>query len=196
MKRNILHALICILLIGCTSNNSDTIIVYYLQSLIDTSIPKSCSVMKKSAMSDRISPFIRYDTICIQHSDFVKLKEFISNQNIVHDTINRFCIDSRIVAVYDTLAVSFGETENMYGLNQNDKIVYANNEIIYLLKSLSGYYNHFDKEDLLSFFPEIKEFGIPKTYKRAEYPKMTIKNGIVKKNFPILQSKIILVDSI
>lgn len=116
----------------------------------------------------------------------------LSNAKVVTDTIKSVSgIDSRIIAVYDTLAVSFETTYNKYGANSKDEFVYANNEIIYLFKSLSGYYNYFDKEDLLMSFPEIREYGIPKTYKRLERPTMD-KNT---ENRNPLRSRIILVDS-
>lgn len=195
MKKYILQALICIFFTGCISNCPDTITVYYLHGFVDTNISKKCSEMKEMAMNDEISPYVKYDTICITHADFVRLKNYVTNQKVISDSTIKICsIDSRIVAVYDTLAVSFGDTRNLYGSNQNGEFVCATNEIVYLIKSLSGYYNYFDKEDLLSFFPEIKHFGIPKTYKRIKPPKVV--NSIVEKPNPFLHSKIILIDSI
>lgn len=171
IKKVVLQVFTCAILMGCTSYCPDTIVVYYLHGFVDTSISKTCLEMKKMAMNDESSRFVRYDTICITHSDFLKLRNYVSNPKLVPEKIkNVGGLDSRIVVVYDTLAVSFETTTNQYGENSRNEIVYANNEIVYLLKSLSGYYNYFDKEDLLQFFPEIKEFGIPKTYKRVRYP--------------------------
>lgn len=196
IKRIILQAFICIFFIGCTSERPDTIIVYYLHGIVDTNISKQCSVMREMAMKNKRSEGVRYDTICIAHSDFVKLRDYISSTKVVRDTtIGDLDIDSRIVAVYDTLAVSFETTYNKYGANARNEIVYANSEIIYLLKSLSGYYNYFDKEYLL-YFPEIKVYGIPKTYKRLR-PSVSDNAGVVESRRNLkLHSKIILVDSI
>lgn len=179
---------------GCTSYNPETITVYYLHGFVDTSISKKCSEMRKQAISGRKSDLVRFDTISIAHTDFIKLREYIYNSNVVPKSVRkRTDIDSRIVAVYDTLAVSFETTYHEYGANSRNEIVYTNNEIIYLLKSLSGYYNYFDKEDLLMFFPEIKEFGLPKTYKRIKKP---IIDNMCVESRNTLRSRVVLVDSI
>jgi len=88
--------------------------------------------------------------------------------------------------------VSFDENFAKYGANSNNQLVYSNNEIVYLLKSLSGYYNYFDEAELLEFFPEIKEYGVPATYKHAIYP--DIDNKTIENKNP-LNSRVILVDS-
>ncbi|MDO5760283.1 MAG: hypothetical protein Q4Q06_04600 [Bacteroidota bacterium] len=193
MKKIILQAFLCIFLMGCASEVPDTIIVYYLHGFVETNISKPCSELREIAIAGRKSPLVKFDTISIAHSDFAKLKDYVSKPTVVADTVKHICsIDSRIVAVYDTIAVSFETTKNKYGANSSNELVYANNEIIYLLKSLVGYYNYFDKEYLLMFFPEIKEYGIPKTYKRFTPP---ITDPNIENIYP-LHSRIILVDSI
>lgn len=194
MKRTILQIFICIIITGCTSYHPETITVYYLHGFVDTNISVKCSEMRELAISGRKSDLVRFDTISIAHTDFLKLREYIHNSKVAPGSVKQKAgIDSRIVAVYDTLAVSFETTYVEYGANSRNEIVYTNNDIIYLLKSLSGYYNYFDKEDLLMFFPEIKEFGIPKAYKRIKAPIMD--NVCVESRNP-LRSRVVLVDSI
>lgn len=196
-KKNYFASIYLHFFIGCKSERPDTIIVYYLHGFVDTNISKECSVMREMAMKDKHSELVKYDTICIAHSDFVKLRDYISSTKVVRDTtIGVPGIDSRIVAVYDTFAVSFETTYNKYGANARNEIVYANSEIIYLLKSLSGYYNYFDKKDLLLFFPEIKKYGIPKTHKNV-WSSVSNNAGVMDRRRNLkFHSKIILVDSI
>ena len=200
MKRIILQAIICIFLIGCTTGRSDTIIVYYMHGFVDTSNTIPCSESRKAALSDEHSETMEYDSIIIDHKDFVKIKNYMQNMRYVPRGMKTGIsgVDSRITVVYDTLAISFTETDTRYGADSNNKLVYGNDEIIYTIKSLSRYYNYFDNSDLLMWFPEIQKYGLPSTYKHIVYEKftqaeldgMTIPDSITQ----TLVSKIIFVD--
>jgi len=193
-KTYIILTIISMIFTSCVFKDPDVIIVYYKHGFVDTSTSIPCSKMRESALNEKKRDYIHFDTVYVTHPDFAKIKNYISNMQVVpsDDKTEIPGIDSRIVAVYDTLAVSFGENFAEYGANSNNQLVYSNNEIVYLLKSLSGYYNYFDDAELLVFFPEIKEYGIPATYKHVMYP--DIDNKIVENKNP-LNSRVILVDS-
>ena len=83
MKRIILQAIICIFLIGCTTGCPDTIIVYYMHGFVDTSNTIPCSESRKAALSDEHSEMMEYDSIIIDHKDFVKIKNYMQNMRYV-----------------------------------------------------------------------------------------------------------------
>lgn len=201
IKKIIFHAFICIFLTGCKSKCPDTIIVYYMNGFVDTNINIPCSERKQVAVSDKYSETTEYDCIVINHNDFIKIKNYLQNMRLVPQEIKTEIsdIDSRITVVYDSLAVSFGETYTKYGADANNKLVYGNEEVIYIIKSLSRYYNYFTKSELQMWFPEIKKYGIPSTYKHVVYEKFTYEE---RKNMTMSDSitqtttsKIIFVDS-
>lgn len=175
MKKTILQIFICIIITGCTSYHPETITVYYWHGFVDTSRSIPCSEMQLAAMSDKHSEMTEYDRIMINHKDFARIKNYMQNMRLVPQGIKTEIpgIDSRITVVYDTLAVSFKETYTKYGADANGRLVYGDEEVIYTIKSLSGYYNFFTKSDLLMWFPEIKKHGVPPTYKHIVYEKHT-----------------------
>lgn len=198
MRKIILLILVCIFLAGCKADY--TMIVYYRHGFVDSNRNIPCSECKQAAVSDKYSEMVKYEHIVINHKDFVKIKNYIQNMHHVPQDAKTEIpsIDSRITIVYDTLAVSFSDTYTKYGADSNDKLVYGNEEIIYTIKSLSNYYNYFDKSELTTWFPEIKKYGLPPTYKHIVYKKFTqcelnsmaIPDSITK----TLISKIIFID--
>lgn len=170
-----------------------------MHGFVETNRSIPCSESKQTAMSEQTFPTKELDKVIIRHKDFMKIKSYMQNMCVVSSTETEIpSIDSRITIVYDTLAVSFNDTYTKYGSNAKNQLVYANNEIAYLIKSLSGYYNYFDKKDLLMWFPEIKEYGIPSTYRHIIFEKLDSENARYSPQSDsvtqTLTSRIVLVD--
>jgi hypothetical protein len=51
-----------------------------------------------------------------------------------------------------------------------------NDFLIYLIRKYSGYYNYFSNDDL-SYFKELKQFGIPNDYKCLKRERTNV-NGV------------------
>lgn len=145
--------------------NIDSVEIQYFKGYVETNIRVRCGSIKKIKNS-----FIE-DTILIE-----KYNEIVSQVRglkiLKFDSIN---CDIRMQCKIncengDSIKLCIGEFNCLI---KDGKGMETNDSLIYLIRKYSGYYNYFSKEEL-TYFPEIKIFGIPQDYKyllRVQDPK-------------------------
>lgn len=140
----------------------DTIFVYYHKGFYETSTRTPCSEMKELFEDEVVS-----ETIAIDKDDYDLIYSYLSECSnkgteltpceasiYVRASAYDLCIDGCIICACDT----------------NEKEIPVDNRALYLIRSLSGYYNYLDSLDL-QFDRLIEEYGMPSNYeKRTSKP--------------------------
>jgi len=148
--------------ISCQGSKNNTLIesidISYLKGNIETKKPFFCGFITS------IKPtFSKKDTIL---TDPQKYKEILAQLlKLRIDSTSSNC-DVRIeckvnLSNRDSIKICIG---SFNCIMKNGRKMINNDTLVYLVRRYSGYYNYFTKENL-SFFPEIKLFGIPSNYK-------------------------------
>lgn len=106
------------------------------------------------------------DTLYISREIYTKLKEYASSQDANNHSNN---VDVRLLMTIDTTKSYFGMIP--YGYNPSDKV----QEMEYLIKSISHYYNFFSRDDLTIYCQEVNKYGIPKEYHYIDRSKFQVK---------------------
>lgn len=155
MKRTIIRALLLFMslfLCSCVTNTKkDFVKVTFLTGPVETTVPFDVNSFKVVDKSD-------CDTIIIPEKHFSTIKRVLVEHGRDFKTMS---CDERIYVLYDTIEVCFGDFNcPMYNNEHLDSVVY-------LIKSLSSYYNYFSIEELKED-PYIDKYGIPDTYKHIE----------------------------
>ena len=138
-----------------TAESFDTIYVSYHKGVYETSVRTPCSLVKKWSESEDVS-----EVIVIDKRDYDAIFSYLSeNADKGNDSTtceariyvqaaeNEICINDVIVCACDV----------------NEKDIPANDYALYLIRSLSGYYNYLDSLDL-QFDRLIEKFGMPSCY--------------------------------
>lgn len=103
------------------------------------------------------------ETIFISKETYNKMKEYAYSSEL-HEHARH--IDARLCMKIDTVNIYLGVYD--YGYNPSYQI----QEMEYLIKCNSYYYNYFTKEELKSnYCKEVSKFGIPKNYKYIDLSK-------------------------
>lgn len=106
------------------------------------------------------------DTLYISKEIYTKLKEYASSEEAFEHSNN---IDVRLLMTIDTTKTYFGMFP--YGYNPSDKV----QEMEYLIKSVSNYYNFFLRDELNNIYcQEISKYGIPKDYHYIDRSKFQV----------------------
>ncbi len=106
------------------------------------------------------------DTLYISKKIYTKLKEYASSEEAFEHSNN---IDVRLLMTIDTTKTYFGMFP--YGYNPSNKV----QEMEYLIKSISNYYNFFSRDELNNYyFQEIRKYGIPKDYHYIDRSKFRV----------------------
>ena len=142
-----------------------------MPGFIDTSVPISCRDM----YNDWNTSSVEIDTCWIDYESFAMIKAFMMNCSQINSDIE---CDARIMIKLDTICLSIDNDTCIFNLQ--GKLIESDMEIIYLIKWKSGYYNHFELDDLKTL-PEIKLFGIPDDYKYKVSRLGKPKKQIIKK---------------
>lgn len=107
------------------------------------------------------------DTLYISKEIYMKLKEYASSEEAFEHSNN---IDVRLLMTIDTTKTYFGMFR--YGYNPSNKV----QEMEYLIKSISNYYNFFLRDELNNYYcQEIRKYGIPKDYHYIDLSKAQVK---------------------
>jgi len=162
---SVIPLLCCLCMLSCHSRQNgvqqektdsfDTIYVSYHKGVYETSVRTPCSFVKKWSENEDIS-----EVVFIDKRDYDAIYSYLTeNANKGNDSTtceariyvraaeNEICIDDVIVCACDV----------------NEKDIPANDYALYLIRSLSGYYNYLDSLDL-QFDRLIEEFGLPSCY--------------------------------
>lgn len=134
--------------------------IFYPKGPIETRLPLNCNDIQ------RMNRAIRVDTVIINRSDLIGIVNNLKNlKGIKLDSISLPC-DIRTVCIFkysnkDSIRLCIGKFNCILKNNINmDK----NDTLVYLIRKCSGYYNYFQKEDLI-YCDEVRKFGIPEDYK-------------------------------
>lgn len=156
--------LYCVCIISCHSrqvektqegrDSNDTIFVSYQEGIYETSAPTTCKEMKEWSEDEEVSEVITinkeyYDAIC---------SYLIENANKENDDMT---CEARLYVQISEHEMCIGDLGCACDIN--DKDIPANKYILYLIRSLSGYYNYFYSLDL-QYDRLIKEYGMPVNY--------------------------------
>lgn len=107
------------------------------------------------------------DTLYISKEIYMKLKEYASSEEAFEHSNN---IDVRLLMTIDTTKTYFGMLP--YSYNPSDKV----QEMEYLIKSVSNYYNFISRDNLDNYYcQEISKYGIPKDYHYIDRSKFRVK---------------------
>ena len=107
------------------------------------------------------------DTLYISKEIYTKLKEYASSKEAFEHS-NK--VDVRLLMTIDTTKTYFGMLP--YGYNPSDKV----QEMEYLIKSVSNYYNFISRDNLDNYYcQEISKYGIPKDYHYIDRSKFRVK---------------------
>ena len=147
--------------------NIGSVEIQYFKGFVETNIRVRCGSIKKNKNS-----FIVDTTLIEKYSEIVsrvrglKILEF--------DSIN---CDIRIQCKIncengDSINLCIGDFNC---LMKDGKGVERDDSLIYLIRKYSGYYNYFSGHEL-TYFDELKQFGIPSNYKELRKKKKF--NGI------------------
>jgi hypothetical protein len=137
----------------------ELISISYLKGEIETKNPFYCG-----SIFHLRSKHLKKDTIL---TDLNKYKEVLRQiQRLRADSASSSNCDVRIeckviLSNKDSIKLCIG---NFNCIIKDDQKMIGNDTLVYLIRKYAGYYNYFTKEDL-SFFQEIKQFGIPSNYK-------------------------------
>lgn len=147
-----------ITLITCANlHKKETITIFYRKGVVETPITRQCYIFKELCNSEKSS-----DTVFVTDKEFLLIKKGIENRRIMKEKVE---CDTRLFLKMDFIEICFGEMGCIS--NCEGKRIQLDSKIEYLIKSESGYYNYFEKENLISD-KEIRTFGIPTSYKYQE----------------------------
>lgn len=154
--------LILILLISCLKPEKeknlpkDFIKVSYINGFIDSNLSFNCNdeILGKSHITKEV---------VISKKDFNIIVELINGIQLT-DTIKNESCDKRMDIRFDSINICIGAFDC---IKKEGNSASANDSLLYLIRSNTGYYNFFSKNDLENFF-EIKKWGVPKNYTYEE----------------------------
>lgn len=134
----------------------DTIYVSYREGLYETSAPTKCSDIKKYSNEHTIT-----EVITIEKKDFDIIYSFLSERQ--NKGSFSFPCEARLFVRTTTCEMCIGDLG--CACDMDDNSIPVSDYALFLIKSLSGYYNFLDSVDL-QYDRLINEFGIPANYKR------------------------------
>ncbi|NOU17309.1 MAG: hypothetical protein HOO91_07115 [Bacteroidales bacterium] len=140
------------------ASNIDNISISYITGYINTQVPFVCGQIPA------ILPAIRKDTILVDEKILSEVEQQIKVlQNLKMDSTT---CDIRLQCkIFYRNKTSSSICIGMFNCIIKDNLrMCKNDNLTYLIKRHSGYYNYFSKEDL-AYFDELKQFGIPNDYK-------------------------------
>lgn len=165
MKKEILFICLFFLLCSCQDSKKDTktderdtIFVSYYPYIFDTNIRISCASMAKESSEIGLDSIIP-----IQKDYFDKMKLYIKNKQTIQNTDG---CDTRIYIKNGTSELCMGGFVSCL-CNINDNILEEDIECTFLIKWKSGYFNCFNKNELI-YDKSIEKFGIPDDYNYVE----------------------------
>lgn len=161
-----------------TASETDSITVIFWNGNIIRSVTRPCSQTFTNAQAIQTDSIIK-----LKNGDFDKIKSALECAVPIKE--EGIC-DSKMLVISDSIKICICGFNMAY--NMKDERLSLDLPIIYLIKWKSGYYNYMTKDDL-SYFYEIKKYGIPPDHKYV-YSNLILKKKKFKKK-PI--SKIIFI---
>jgi len=141
--------------------NTASIEILYIKGSINTRIPIDCGDITKTKSS-----FRKGDTIIVDKQKYIEIVNQIKTlKELKADRTHPNC-DVRIQCKInytngDSVKLCIGEFNCLV---KDGNIMGKNDTLVYLIRKYSGYYNYFSKREL-SYFHELKKFGVPVDYK-------------------------------
>ena len=177
MKQLLIALLCCAYILSCSPQRHgerqkkesfyDTIFVSYQEGIYETSAATTCSQMKEWSVDEDVSEVFvidkdSYDAIC----------SYLTTVND-NNTTREGC-EARLYVQVSAYEMCIGDLGCACDVNDNG--IPTDNYALYLIRSLSGYYNYLDSLDLQHDIL-INEFGIPSNYQKRIYPKLAVKGS-------------------
>jgi hypothetical protein len=143
-----------------TTNDTSIEILYY-KGIVHTGVSIRCGEITKPKTS-----FRKVDTVLTNKQQNTDIANLVKALRVIDDSI-KYC-DVRMqckinYANGDTVQLCIGGYSHNCTIKDGRRME-NNDSLVYLLRNYSGYYNYFSKEEL-TYFDELKRFGIPKDYK-------------------------------
>ena len=178
MKQTIILILCSICLLSCNKRYPrgrqgdvkaayDTIFVFYHEGTYETSCAVRCQDVKEGALESDIS-----EVIVIDKESYDYIFSFLAGINAAEKRTEFDFCESRVHVQVSEYEMCIGDMAGC-GCNIYDNGIQTNDSALYLVLSLSGYYNYLDSLDL-QFDYFINKYGIPSTYKKHEYKKPVV----------------------
>ncbi len=177
MKQLLIALLCCAYILSCSPQRHgerqkkesfyDTIFVSYQEGIYETSAATTCNQMKEWSVDEDVSEIVvidkdSYDAIC----------SYLTTVND-NGTTREGC-EARLYVQVSAYEMCIGDLGCACDVNDNG--IPTDNYALYLIRSLSGYYNYLDSLDLQHDIL-INEFGIPSNYQKRIYPKLAVKGS-------------------
>lgn len=163
IKKWLIIYIVVICFLSCSIHRSkshlsetNSIVVWFKKGWVEHSMPVSCSFIFERVLDRKADTIIK-----IRNKDFYSIKKAMKKAKTI--TQNGYC-DAKMFVWADMMKFCICDFNRVY--NDKDEQVSFDLSVIYFIRCKSGYYNYFEKEDLL-YFEEIKRFGIPADYKYA-----------------------------
>ena len=161
----IIPLLCCLCILSCHSRQIeekqeknetfDTIFVSYKEGIYETSARTPCNLMKEWSVDEEVSEVV---VIAKEHYDAI-FSYLSENSNKGNDST---ACEARIYVQAANNEICFDDVIDC-ACDINEKSVPVNDYILYLIRSLSGYYNYLDSIDL-KLDRLIGEYGVPSNY--------------------------------
>ena len=141
--------------------NTASIEILFIKGSINTRIPIGCGAITKTKSS-----FRKGDTIIVDKQKYLEIVNQIKIlKKLNPDSVNPNC-DVRIQCKInytkgDPVRLCIGEFNCLV---KDGNIMEGNDTLVYLIRKYSGYYNYFSRSEL-SYFHELKKYGVPIDYK-------------------------------
>lgn len=175
MKQLVIGLLCCANMLSCCSRYSgarpdkqmvyDTIFVSYQEGLYEASAAITCKQMKDWSADEDVA-----EIVVIDKDDYDAICSYLSETS-GKGTVREGC-EARLYVQVSTYEMCVGDLG--CGCDVDDNTLPTDKYALYLIRSLSGYYNYLDSLDL-QYDNLINEFGIPTNYQKRIYPKLVVK---------------------
>lgn len=145
---------------ACSTSNkemdlNESLEVYYFRGLVDANFP--CNGNVEISFTDD-EGFIK-----IPKKEYLQIMKYIDELQKTGDIGDPYglCLQCIVKDTERQIKISINQFHKMAIGNE---IVYTNDSLIYALRKYSGFYNYYNKEDVVKFCPELAIFGIPDNY--------------------------------
>lgn len=161
MKKKTVIPILLILLLSCSNMHksiesrhiSDTIYVSYYPYTFTSNISNPCSTMAEES-DKKESDSIIY----ITQENFDRIKHLFNKNK---STTTKNGCDSRILVKYGNDVICMGTDSCLCAIN--DTNIGIDLDVMYMIKWKSGYYNYFDRTELI-YDDAIEKYGFPDDY--------------------------------
>jgi len=175
IKNNIIFIVFFVIISGCTSkcynNKIKSIEVFYIKGEIAPPVMLQCGQIRS-----RTDDFI-VDTLLSEKKIFITVENLIADLERKGNNNDFSNCDIRVECIvnYYSGQPKFICIGKFNCVTLNKKYLEECDSLSYLIKRNAGYYNYFDRDQLV-YFKEIQKYGIPDDYKLIRRQKFPIPN--------------------